>query len=281
MTISAVLEIGDDVLIEVRPELTRSDRYDDVPNGTKGVICGFAPDIYYQQRIYVSGRKPGAYSRKGYPIIWLDTGRVVSRVQWFRIIDKELENLRYIPLTKPDGTFRIEEVYLGDLPETKFWEHDKVRVLFPDGSEHDTVVTQIIYHLMHQYEKDGSPSKFYQVEREGNNVSVGESSIELIERGNVWKFYNKQPLSFIDLKEEATFFHLIGQTEDVPNPIYCRYRWTEEQALEAVTKGLVHGFGNKESPYPIASHVNALLFKDGEVGRRIAEATLKGFRITH
>src|SRR5690606_29229846 len=143
-----------------------------------------------------------------------------------------------------DGILHTEQVRLGDLPETKFWEQDKVRVRLPhDGGEHEMVVCSIDYCRMYDRCDNGSPWPFYNLQyMDAGRIGAEESWIELIERGNVWKYHNNQPLSFIDLKEEASFFQLVGQTEEVRNPKNSLYSWTRKEVLDAIESGIVHGF---------------------------------------
>ena len=279
MTPPELLQIGDEVVFKVNPASREwTDTYKDVPDGTKGIVCFFYHAIIYEPRVPVLVDQSGVYHRKGTVSVWLSDGRIVPGHEWIEMVDKDLEKRREAALHGADGVLRTEQVRLGDLPETTFWEQDKVRVRFPpDGSTHEMVIGRIDYHHMHKRRDDGSPWPFYDVRfMEGGQTSVEESWIELVERGNVWKYHNNQPLAFTDLKEEASFFQLVGQTEEMRNPKNNLYDWTEKEVLDAIQNGTVHGFSVSSGFFGSGPHSSALRFKDEVLGQRVAKATLEG-----
>ena len=280
MTLNELLEIGDKVVFKVDPERRYwTNIYDDVPDGTKGIVCGFHDAVIYEPRVPVLVHQPGVYHCKGAVSVWLSDGRVIPGDYSIEMIDNEQEKRRDAAQRGADGVLRTVQVRLGDLPETKFWEQDKVRVRFPhNGSEHEMIIGRIDYHHMHKRRDDGSPWPFYDVLfMRGGSTSAEESWIELIERGNVWKYYHNQPLSFADLQEEAGFFHLLGLTEEMRNPKNGLYSWTKEEVLEAIKHGTVHGFSVSSGFFGSGPRISAQRFKDEALGKRVAEATLKGF----
>jgi hypothetical protein len=281
MTLTELLQIGDEVVFKVDPERRAwTDTYKDVPDGTKGIVCGFYDAVVYKSRVPVLVHQPGVYHHKGAVSVLLRDGRIVPGDWSVEMVDKDQEKRRDAALRGADGMLRTEQVRLGDLPETKFWEQDKVRVRFPhDGNEHEMVISCIDYYHMLKRREDGSPWPFYDVRyAEGGTTSVEESWVELIERGNVWKYHNNQPLSFADLKEEGSFFQLVGQTEEMRNPANGYYSWTKDEVLEAIRNGTVHGF-SVSSGFFGSGRINAQRFKDEALGKRIAKATLEGFGI--
>jgi hypothetical protein len=140
-------------------------------------------------------------------------------------------------------------------------------------------VSRIDYHFMHK-RRDGSPWPFYDVRfADSGTTSAEESWIELIERGNVWRYYNNEPLSFADLKEEAAFYQLVGQTEEIRNPDNGLYKWEKDEVLDAIRAGTVHGFSVSSGFFGSGPHINAMRFRNEELGRRVAKATLEGFGI--
>ena len=282
MTLTELLRIGDEVVFKVDPERRRGDdTYKDVPDGTKGIVCGFYDAVIYESRVPVLVHQPGVYHCKGAVSVWLRDGRVVPGGLSIEMVDKDQEKLRDDALLGADGVIAIKQARHGDLPETKFWEQDKVHVRFPrDGSEHDMVVGHINYYNMHKHRDDGSPLPFYDVWfTDGGQTSTEESRVELIERGNVWKYHNNQSLSFADLNEEASFFRLIGQTEEMRNPKNNFYDWSKDEVLDAIKNGTVHGFSVSSGFFGSGPHINAQRFKDEALGQRIAKATLEGFDI--
>lgn len=282
MTLTELLQIGDEVVFKVDPERRAwTNIYKDVPDGTKGIVCGFYDAVIYESRVQVFVYQPGVYHRKGAVSVWLRDGRIVPGDWSIKMVDEDQEKRRDAALRGADGVLRTEQVRLGDLPETKFWEQDKVRVRFPrDGSEHEMVVGRIDYYHMHKCRDDGSPWPFYDVRfMEGGQTSAEESWIELIERGNVWKYHNNQPLLFADLKEESSFFQLVGQTEEMRNPKNNLYSWTKKEVLDAIKNGTVHGFSVSSGFFGSGPHIYALRFKNEALGKRIAKTTLEGFGI--
>lgn len=280
MTLTELLQIGDEVVFKVDSgRRAWTDTYKDVPDGTKGIVCGFYDSVTYVSRVPVLAHQPGVYHRKGAVSVWLRDGRIVQGDCAIEMVDKEQEKRRDAALRDADGVLRTPQVRLGDLPETKFWEMDKVRVRFPyDGSEEEMIIARIDYDFMHRRRGDGSPWPFYDVRyMEGGQPSAEESWIELIERGNVWKYHNNQPLAFADLKEEASFFQLVGLTEVMRNPKNNLYDWSKEEVLKAIKDGIVHGFCVSSSFFGCGPHINAVRFKDKELGKRVAKATLEGF----
>ena len=282
MTPTQLLQIGDEVVFKIDPEHRAwTDTYKDVPNGTKGIVCGFFDAIIYEPRVPVLVDQPGVYHQKGAVSVWLKDGRVVPGDHSIEMVDKDQEKCRDAALRGADRMLRTERVRLGDLPETKFWERDKVRVRFPNKREEQVMtIDRIDYHHMHKRRDDGSPWPFYDVRyAEGGTTSVEESWVELIERGNVWKYHNNQSLSFADLKEEASFFQLVGQTEEMRNPVNGYYSWTEEEVLDAIKNGTVHGFSVSSGFFGSGPRINAHRYKDEALGKRVAKATLEGFGI--
>jgi len=207
----------------------------------------------------------------------LADGRIVPGGYSISMVDKDEERRRDAAMRGTDGILWREYTRIGDLPSTKFWEMDKVRVRCPSEPEEDAVISRIDYGRLHERRNDGSPWPFYDVRfMEGGQTSVEESWIELVERGNVWKYHNNQPLAFTDLKEEASFFQLVGQTEEMRNPKNNLYDWTEKEVLDAIQNGTVHGFSVSSGFFGSGPHSSALRFKDEVLGQRVAKATLEG-----
>lgn len=281
MTLSEILRIGDKVVFSVDPERRAwTTTYDAVPDGTEGVVCGFYDAVIYRARVPASGNEPGVYHQRGAVSVLLADGRIVPGDYSIDMIDKEEEKRRDAALRDSDGVLRQKQTRLGNLPSTKFWEQDKVRVRFPqDDVSHLMTIGSIEYSNMHKRRDNGSPWPFYSVKyTEGGFTNAEESWIELIERGNVWKYYNGQPLIFASLEEEAAFAHLIGQTEQMRNPESGLYTWTKEEVLDAIKDGTAHSL-SVSNFLGSGPRVLAYRFKDEALGKRVAEKTLEGFEV--
>lgn len=282
MTPSELLQIGDEVIFRIDSE-TRdfTDTYDNVPDGTKGVVCGFYNAIIYYGRTNVLITPPGAYYQRGAVSVWLPDGRTVPGNYHIEMVDREEETRRSLSMRDANGLLHAEMVRLGDLPPTPFWESDKVLVHLPNHGDEMMTIGNIEYRSMYACRNDGSPWPFYSVHWEtGGTTSAEESWIELLERGPVWKFYHGEPLTFSDLKEEATFFESIGHSEEVRNPANSLYSWNLEEVIAAIQDGTVHGFRMSPGLFRSRPSISARRFKDVDLGRRVAQATLEGFGVS-
>lgn len=297
--IDGLLKIGDRVTVTVPKENREwgsKDAYP-FPDGIEGTVCGFYDAVLYNERIGVLSRNPGTFYRHGAPSVWLPDGRVIKGLSdwWLELVDKD-ESERRLAEYRAKGGFDYHRdlIRLGDLPPTPFWEGDKVRVqgssnvtsiygAFPsmDEPEFFTIVG-IDYHHLHEKTNAGTPYPAYRISDKlggGWHTTATADAMELVERGNVWKYYNNQVPSFADLKDEASFFELVGQTEQVRNPANGLYSWTKGEVLEAIKNGQVHGFSAGNGFFGSGPHINAKRFRNEELGKRVAKATLEGFGI--
>lgn len=280
MTSNELLEIGDEVVFNVDRE-TRdwTKTYDNVPDGTKGVVCRIHDAIIYQGRTQVYGREPGVYHAKGGTTILLPDGRLIPGNYNVTMTDHAEQKRRDALKRNERGVFQETCIRLGDLPPTPFWEEDKVLVHRPNGDV-ELIVKGISYHRLHERNEDGSRCNAYEVHHvEGWQTCASADIMELIERGNVWKYHHDEALSFETLKEEAAFFTAIGRTEEVRNPETELYGWTLEQALQAIKDGTGHCFTNDMIPFANVRSISVKRFLDEDLGRRVAAETLKGFNV--
>ena len=280
MTPNELLEIGDEVVFKVDPDTRHwTNTYKDVPDGTKGVVCRIYDAILYYGRTRVLVHAPGVYHMKGGATILLPDGRLVPGNYSVTMTDQAEENRRKALKRDARGVLQENYTRLGDLPPTPFWEEDKVLVHRHDGDV-ELVVKKISYHQLHERNENGSPCNVYEVHHsEGWQTGASADTMELIERGNVWKYHHDEPLSFKSLAEEAAFFTTIGRTEEVQNPESELYHWTLEQALQAIKNGIGHGFTNDMIPFANVRSISVKRFLDEDLGRRVAAETLKGFAV--
>lgn len=241
--IEDILQIDDEVSITI-PRENRAWGYNPFPDGTKAEVIGFDEIIY--GRLNSHGLKPGVYVNRSWVKLKLEDGclhhehsdrlKLSDQVEYKRRVKEWQESA-------PKHWYQQEE-FIRELPETPFWEGDKVRVRARTAldvitrempPEHDPeifVVTRIDFNQLNKYivTARGKRGKYpaYEISDKlgaGWNTSASEDNMELVERGNVWKFYHGEPLNFENLREEASFFERLGHTEEVRNPFTGVFSW--------------------------------------------------------
>lgn len=151
-----------------------------------GVIVGFEEIYYGRTNNYCY--EPGMYDNFSWPVV---------------DINGSLKTLNSTSL-KPVGGRKKEAIAAkkGELPDTKFWEGDHVRL--ENGKQ--TIIKRISYG-----EYAGSPSsKAYMIDDNGGNRWIAENEASLIKRGLVWRFYQGEVLDFDKPADELAFFVSLG-----------------------------------------------------------------------
>ncbi len=96
-------------------------------------------------------------------------------------------------------------IRIADLPETPFWEGDVVRSII--GTEDYLQKRHIIVGI--DYADEIQFSRYQTVEIGGKNqhsTSNGSRSIEMVNRGNLWKMEHGEPMEFASIEKEAEFY---------------------------------------------------------------------------
>jgi hypothetical protein len=282
--IDNLILIGDIVTLSIDPE-SRAWGCNPYPDGTVATVIGFGESTW--GRVGNCGLKPGTHLCRSAVKCRLEDGRVETASSVNVELQDSEEYARRKAGYKYDPDKDRNADWLRDLPETAFWEGDVVRFKNPCkdvrfGEVHPTkrVIQRVNYHHMTQTCNDGSPYPFYDVSDSLNggwHCSAKEQDLELVERGNVWKHFYGEPLTFADLKEEANFFTSLGHTTEVRNPANGLYKWTLEEVLQGIRDGIVHGFTMGGGWFGSAPSICATRFHNEELGRRVAAETLKGF----
>ena len=304
--IDDLLKVGDEVTITI-PKENRDWGYNPCPDGTKATVLGFS-EIYYG-RINNCCLKPGVYVNRAWVKLLFDVSAAsfvgvdhgphhTEYSGRLELTDKDeyerrLAEFRKMQEENPNN-WRREE-FIRELPETPFWEGDKVRVrarlalTVVTGEmppEQDPTIFTVIGINFHQLDETimGKNYPAYNISDKlgsGWHTSASEDDMELVERGNVWKFYHNEPLHFTDIKEEASFFLMLGHYDEARNPKTGYYSWTKEEVLEAIQNGIAHSFslgrGIFEFIWDPPTRITAYKFRNEELGKRIAQATLSGF----
>lgn len=270
-----VLSIGDQCSIKI-PKENREWGYNPCPDGTIVTVTSFI-DSYYG-RTGNFGREPGVYQNG----CWVNVSN--GQKEWcentgrLTLVDEEEYKHRVADWRVSPEKYRVK---LRDLPATAFWEGDFITCsaikVFNWGKLY---IQGIDYQNIGNFCADGvTPMPIYMVSGigVGGYTHVGENECSLIERGNVWKYYHNEVINFASLAEEASFFDLLGHTYEVRNPANKLYSWTKDEVLEAIRQGIAHGFSVSNGLFGSGPRPTAIRFKNEELGKRVAEATLRGF----
>lgn len=272
----------DRVIVKIDPERRKwAPHVCPCPDGTEGVIIGFYEALSYTGRIGSRINEPGVYHRRGAAIVWLPDGqKYQTGTSELELVDREENDRRlaeFRALQKSDPNWHEKEyTRIGDLPELPFWEGDVVR----DDHWGEVEINRIDYHQIGQKRNDKSPMPIYGVKLKDGGTSVCQNNEpQLVSRGNVWKYYHKEPLSFGGVEEEAAFYTWIGRTKDIKNPRTDNYAWTKDEVLAAIKRGDAHAFQVTSGLSRSLPFERAIRFIDEDVGERVRKATLEGFGI--
>jgi hypothetical protein len=257
----------------------------------KGVVVGKNRVTRIEERYGFVSREPGIWVRDGScQVKWDHDGSVttpnayklemVNRKEFERRAQQRREETALIGYTACDDKYENAE-RIGDLPVTKGWELDYIRMpgrwrdhyKFGRISRIDYNIgdseREVAYYvdLVDEYRQTGHGSTY-----------VNEAELEVVERGNVYKFFNNQPLVFVDLKDEASFFTNIGHSAEVRHPENGNYGWGLEDVLRAISDDIVDGFAADNDLFSFGhGSLRAMRWRNRELGKRIQQATLNGF----
>ncbi len=272
-----LLLVGDVLVVKV-PQENRDWGYNPCPDGILVTVTGFSELAAGRTNNF--GRAPGIYANRCGIDCKLPNGKTIHLgSHCVEFSDKSVEEKRSNDL-KQAGGYKPE--FVRDLPETPFWEGDVVLA----QSRHDSkpkrvVITSIRYESLYDKRDDGSPVPAYTVSSSlvngGWTQYMHAADLELISRGNVWKYYHGEPMTFLDLEEEANTMKSMGFTDEIRNPANGLYSWTKDEALDAIRNGVIHAFSVGGNFFGPGHHISALRFNDENLGRRVAEKTLLGF----
>lgn len=274
-----IVNIGDKVIIQVAKE-NREWGFDPCPDGTAVEVIGFS-EIHHG---YVNncGREPGVYENRCWFDIRLPNGKEIN-ISCCHVISANAEEyqtkrLEWQEKAKASGNWSSSK-RLRDLPETKLWPGDYVTCTrIPEYEE--LRVVGINYGYIGQKRTDGTDMPLYDVSDKfpaGWWTAAGDDDTTLIKRGNVWKYYHKEPMEFASLEEEATLFKMLGRTREIRNPANGIYKWTKDEVLNAIQNGLAHAFSISNGLFGSEPTESAILFLDEDLGKRVAAHTLNGF----
>lgn len=286
--ISDTIQVGDRVIVTI-PKDNRDWGYNPCQDGTEARVTGFSEIDYGRTGSYRI--KPGIYVNNSWPKIIFDNGEeIYINSCYIDLVDKVEQDRRkgaFHDNQKKNPNYWItDKIFIRDLPETPVWEGDVVNILAHQYEYPNHVITRIDYLSLNKQTSHGSKYPAYSFSSSmsaGWHASACEDNIHLVSRGNIWKYYHNEPISFNDLREEMDFYMLLGQYVEMPNPITRIYNWTKNDILVAIKDGVGHSIQGMRTPFtPIwdNSHKLRLIkFDNEDLGSRVAQATLKGFGV--
>lgn len=284
-----------------RPEMHKI-----VPNRMGGVVVAFgASERYYghKRRQYGTG-KHGVFQHRGCAYVRWDNG-LCSRIDPHHTSFEDPTVMatrdRAVRFPNSHEFTTTQEVRIRELPDLPYVEGDVIRLAahcsriadFRRGLESigrdqdptEVVVDRIDYYNIDQKNDAGGPMPLYSVipvglERKwsGQTIWHGEDA-GLIRRGNHWLHEHGEPTSFNSLEDEIQFEQELHRVIQLRNPKRGDYRWELNDVLTAIKNDEADAvstsgswFGN--SPFPTAHR-----FINRDVGERVRQKTLAGFKI--
>ncbi len=270
---------GDIVVLRAPKNMDLGTMPNPYPDGTEATIVDFT-DVDYGR--LEGWKNPGYYINNQWFGLHFSNGRHHSLpVTNFELAD-QMEYVRRIQEWQRHSLhqWRIERQFLRPLPDTPFWEGDKVRVTplysFNDSRPNSVYVIQSIMYDLFE-DKLSAPYRYSQSLDSLWEGWARESQLTLVERGNPWRLEHGEPLVFTDAADEIAFWNSVGHDEEVPNPVTGLYSWTLPEVLSAMKKGDVHSYIMGDGGFVNEPGIRAIRFYDEKYGRRVALSTLQSF----
>lgn len=284
-----------DSLLQLGDEVRISPYYDNWGAGALATIVEF--DEMHWGRNSRMPFPPGVHVRTCQPVVQIRSGNNLNGHReklwssYIRLVDTEEEERRqkdWEARHEADPTDFAEE-FIRPLPDTPFWEGDKARVVggvnarsYRDG-DGLCIVTSIDFRRIGTTTAIRTPYPIYTVthaDGSGGTTSFSDEDLVLVSRGNIWRHYHDEALVFGSIRSEARFYQQIGRTREVHNPNTENYRWTREEAIAAISQGVIHDFGSPFMSMANDRHgVSGFRYTDDEVGERVAAARLEEFGV--
>jgi hypothetical protein len=231
------------------------------------------------------GKRPGRYLCNGGGIIAWDNGghdmTGASDLRWYA--DHEATDEIRRQDNQWNAAFDVDQ-WVAPLPELPFWEHDLVRdktgrVIF--GGDGLLRIACIKYNHWGEKRTDGSEMSLYDVEapygRSGRTWTANEN-LELVERGNVWKWFNaRETIVWKDLKQEADFHKWLGACDEIRNPKTGFYTWNLRDIFPALELGTIDAPSVSNGFFGVGSVTHCYKFHDRDLGERVRAAAIIGF----
>lgn len=202
---------------------------------------------------------PGIYQGNGVAIVRWDNGEThKSSASDFCFVDESLNEIRR---NDDKGQEVIErKLKIEELPETAFWEGDRVSVI-RQGNAEMLVIISVEY--VDDVDYDRGRRYTGQSSEHGYTTYFHEKEATLISRGNYWWWaHDKSKLSFINIQDEVNFYSSLGKTEELRNPKNGLYAWTIDEGLEAVKNGDADYVATFNIPFSRTTKLSVFKLKD-------------------
>lgn len=273
------------------------------PTDTEGTITGRHRYKQWSTRygIDLYSRDPGIYEMDGVPTVkWDGIDKDYDNPYDFVAIDKKAYDERYQrlylgPLRSVDFDFRagrkwarhrydVEDklnntVRLGDLPDSKFWETDKVNSNYGFGTVDEVMYSWCIDPSTMQFKDERGMCYRVSLDRGGTMyLHDNGDGLEILSRGPLFKLKQGETPTFGDLKEAIAFEFGLNKAEEIWNPISENYVWTPEQALDAIKKGTVDGMKMSNGFFGASSSLHVYKLDNQELGEQVRRVTIEGWR---
>lgn len=281
------LRIGDRVVMTMDKEARGWGR-PGAADGTHGTVIGFHRYETHVPRVGGFGKKPGVYMCNGAGVVAWDTGQHdtpgAGDLVWLIDHDKLSEERRKDKAW--NDAFETNQ-FISDLPNLPFWEHDIVRdktgrVQMGNRTDGLLRIMSIEYHNLNSKRDDGSPMPIYNVEApEGRSgyTWTDNDHLELVERGNVWKWFNgeRANIKWKDLHEEAGFHKWLGACDEIRNPRTSYYTWELQDILGGLNDGLIDAPSVSQGFFGAGPSTHCYKFHDRDLGERVRAKAIEGF----
>lgn len=257
------LEVGDKVILDVSDDAI-SWGYKVGVNGEVLDVLGFSEIAY--GRINNLGHRPGIYENDCWIKVNPKTGNSFTISSCYL---KPFDEVKYEKLCEENYGKRN---FIRPLPTTYFYELDEVKT--PMGCGY---INNIRYLEINRYYDNGVEMSPYTIQfKNGGSSWFKEKDLTLIERGNVWKYYMDEPLSFNDIEDEVKFHKLMGWYDEVRNPRTSFYYWNFNEIANGIKNNVIDAL--YVSDFIGITSNQCIKFHDEFLGRKIAKKTLEGFK---
>jgi hypothetical protein len=143
-------------------------------------------------------------------------------------------------------------------------------------------VERIDYHRIGDKRSDGSPMPVYQctpLEKGYGTCSFDVTEVVLVERGNVWKWFNGQrdQVKFDSLEEEIAFHFMLGQEEQIKCEQSKGYHWPFSAILPALRAGTIDVVKRSGGFFGASDSMAAHKLTDPDLSQRVREESIRGY----